>query len=188
LRAFIAAARRLRRAQSAMGDLVSTLEAQIGIQLFDRTVRYPKRTAAGALPVADARSVVANVAVRKVRATGIFKGLEPELSAVIDVLYPIEAIAEAALKFREQSPHTPLRLYVEALNGAYQPVIDGRCSFGVVGSLPNAPDLMSVEPLPAVDMIMVAARNHPLAHLSVVISKAEFAKHAPNSPAVANLA
>jgi hypothetical protein len=104
------------------------LETQIGIQLFDRTVRYPKPTAAGALPVADARSVVANVAVRKVRATSIFKGLEPELSAVIDVLYPIEAIAEAALKIREQSPHTPLRLYVKALNGAYQPVIDGRCS------------------------------------------------------------
>ena len=75
------------------------------------------------LLVADARSVVANVAVLKARAKGISGGLEPELSAVVDVLFPIEAIAEAALKFREQFPHTPLRLYVEALGGAYQPVI-----------------------------------------------------------------
>jgi DNA-binding transcriptional LysR family regulator len=174
---FSAAARRLHRAQSAVSELVSNFEAQIGVQLFDRTERYPKLTAAGALLVADARSVVANVAVLKARAKGISGGLEPELSAVVDVLFPIEAIAEAALKFRERFPHTPLRLYVEALGGAYQPVIDGRCSFGVVGSLPNAPDSMSVEPLPAVDMIMVAARNHPLAHLSGVISKAELAKH-----------
>jgi len=174
---FSAAARRLHRAQSAVSELVSNLEAQIGVQLFDRTERYPKLTPAGAMLVADARSVVANVAVLKTRAKGISGGLEPELSAVVDVLFPIEAIAESALKFREQFPHTPLRLYVEALGGAYQPVIDGRCSLGVVGSLPNAPASMSVEPLPAVDMIMVAARNHPLAQLSGVISKAELAKH-----------
>jgi DNA-binding transcriptional LysR family regulator len=174
---FSAAARRLRRAQSAVSELVSNLEAQIGVQLFNRTERYPKLTPAGALLVADARSVVANVGVLKARAKGISGGLEPELSAVVDVLFPIEAIAESALQFREQFPHTPLRLYVEALGGAYQPVIDGRCSLGVVGSLPNAPASMSVEPLPAVDMIMVAARNHPLAQLSGVISKSELAKH-----------
>ena len=148
-----------------------------GIELFDRTQRYPKLTPAGALIVADARSVVANVGVLKARAKGISGGLEPELSAVVDVLFPIEVIAESALQFREQFPHTPLRLYVEALGGAYQPVIDGRCSLGVVGSLPNAPASMSVEPLPAVDMIMVAARNHPLAQLTGVISKSELAKH-----------
>src|SRR5271165_1766880 len=56
LRAFIAAvdegsfsagARRLRRAQSAVSELVSNLEAQIGVVLFDRSQRYPKLTAAG---------------------------------------------------------------------------------------------------------------------------------------------
>jgi len=35
--AVFAAARRLRRAQSAVSELVSGLEAQIGVQLFDRT-------------------------------------------------------------------------------------------------------------------------------------------------------
>lgn len=174
---FSAAARRLRRAQSAVSELVSNLEGQMDLQLFDRTERYPKLTPAGSLLVADARSVVANVAVLKARAKGISGGLEPELAAVVDVLFPIEAIAESALQFRERFPLTPLRLYVEALGGAYQPVIDGRCSFGVVGSLPNAPASMSVEPLPAVDMIMVAAHNHPLAQLSGVIPKTELSKH-----------
>jgi DNA-binding transcriptional LysR family regulator len=186
LRAFIAAvdegsfsagARRLHRAQSAVSELVSNLEAQIGVQLFDRTERYPKLTPAGVLLVADARVVVANVNILKARAKGISAGLEPELSAVIDVLFPIEAISESALEFRERFPHTPLRLYVEALGGAYQPVIDGRCSLGVVGSLPIAPDTVSVEPLTEVDMVMVAARHHPLASVSGVISRAELAKH-----------
>jgi DNA-binding transcriptional LysR family regulator len=186
LRAFIAAvdegsfsagARRLNRAQSAVSELVSNLEAQIGVQLFDRTERYPKLTQAGVLLVADARAVIANINVLKARAKGISGGLEPELSAVIDVLFPIEAIAESASEFRVRFPRTPLRLYVEALGGAYQPVLDGRCSIGVVGSLPDAPASMSAEPLPAVDMIMVAARSHPLSKLTGVIPKSELAKH-----------
>src|SRR5580692_1285823 len=166
LRAFIAAvnegsfsagARRLHRAQSAVSELVSNLEAQLGVVLFDRSERYPKLTPAGVLLVADARSVVANVGLLKARAKGISGGLESELSAVVDVLFPIEAIAESALQFRERFPHTPLRLYVETLGAAYQPVIDGRCSLGVVGSLPIAPDSVTLERLQGLDGVLVAA-------------------------------
>jgi DNA-binding transcriptional LysR family regulator len=186
LRAFIAAvdegsfsagARKLHRAQSAVSELVSNLEAQLGVALFDRSERYPKLTAAGVQLVADARSVVANVDLLKARAKGISSGLESELSAVVDVLFPIEAIAESAKEFRDRFPRTPLRLYVEALGGAYQPVLDGRCSLGVVGSLPIAPDPITLERLQGVHMSMVAAREHPLALISGVISKTELAKH-----------
>jgi DNA-binding transcriptional LysR family regulator len=186
LRAFIAAvdegsfsagARKLRRAQSAVSELVSNLEAQIGVVLFDRSERYPKLTPAGVLLIADARSVVTNVDFLKARAKGISGGLESELSAVVDVLFPIEAIAESAKEFRERFPRTPLRLYVEALGGAYKPVLDGRCSLGIVGSLPVAPESMTLERLQAVDMIMVAAREHPLAMIEGVVPKTELAKH-----------
>jgi DNA-binding transcriptional LysR family regulator len=174
---FSAGARRLRRAQSAVSELVSNLEAQIGVVLFDRSERYPKLTPAGVVLVADARSVLANVDLLKARAKGISGGLESELSAVVDVLFPIEAIAESAKEFRDRFPRTPLRLYVEALGGAYKPVLDGRCSLGIVGSLPIAPDSMTLERLQGVDMIMVAARAHPLATVPGVIPKTELAKH-----------
>jgi DNA-binding transcriptional LysR family regulator len=186
LRAFIAAvdegsfsagARKLHRAQSAVSELVSNLEAQLGVVLFDRSERYPKLTPAGVQLVADARSVVTNVDLLKARAKGISRGLESELSAVVDVLFPIEAIAESATEFRDRFPRTPLRLYVEALGGAYQPVLDGRCSLGVVGSLPIAPDSMTLERLQGLPMIMVAASEHPLARFIGVIPKAELAKH-----------
>jgi DNA-binding transcriptional LysR family regulator len=186
LRAFIAAvdqgsfsagARKLHRAQSAVSELVSNLDAQIGVVLFDRSERYPKLTPAGVLLVADARSVVANVDLLKARAKGISGGLESELSAVVDVLFPIEAIAESAREFRDRFPHTPLRLYVEALGGAYQPVLDGRCSLGIVGSLPISPDSMTLERLQAVQMCMVATPDHPLAMIQGIIPKVELAKH-----------
>jgi DNA-binding transcriptional LysR family regulator len=174
---FSAGARRLHRAQSAVSELVSNLEAQIGVVLFDRSERYPKLTPAGMQLIVDARRVVANVDLLKARAKGISAGLESELSAVVDVLFPIEAIAESATEFRDKFPRTPLRLYVEALGGAYKPVLDGRCSLGVVGSLPIVPDSMTLERLQAVDMVMVAAHEHPLALLKGVIPKSELAKH-----------
>jgi DNA-binding transcriptional LysR family regulator len=186
LRAFIAAvdegsfsagARKLHRAQSAVSELVSNLEAQLGVVLFDRSERYPKLTSAGVQLLADARSVVANVDLLKARAKGISAGLESELSVVVDVLFPIEAIAESAREFRDRFPRTPLRLYVEALGGAYQPVLDGRCGLGIVGNLPIAPGSVTLERLQGLHFIMVAAREHPLALVGGVIPKTELAKH-----------
>lgn len=174
---FSAAGRKLRRAQSAVSELISNLEGQVGVALFDRSERYPKLTAAGILLVADARSVIANVDLLKARAKGISGGLESELSVVVDVLFPFEAIAESAREFRDRFPRTPLRLYVEALGGAYQPVLDGRCSLGIVGPLPVAPSATSAERLQGVALVMVASRDHPLAKYSGVIPKLELAKH-----------
>src|ERR1700721_59508 len=186
LRAFIAAvdegsfsagARKLRRAQSAISELVSNLEGQIGVALFDRSARYPKLTPAGMLLLGDARSVVGNVDQLKARAKGIAGGLESELSAGVAVLFPIEAITAAAKEFRDRFPRTPLRLYVEALGGAYKPVIDGRCSLGVVGSLPLMPPSMTAEKLSGVEFALVAAREHPLAAVEGIVTKVELAKH-----------
>lgn len=174
---FSAAARRLRRAQSAVSDLVSNLEAQVGVPLFDRSGRYPKLTAQGSVLLADARSVAAGVEGLKARAKGMASGLEPELSAVVDVFFPIEAITEAAKEFRLRFPGTPLRLFVEALGGAFQPVIDGRAGVGVVGPLPVMPPSLTAERLIGVAFVMVAARDHPLASFSGVIPKTELARH-----------
>ncbi|SQC91332.1 Cyn operon transcriptional activator [Cedecea neteri] len=44
---FSAAARKMYRAQSVISDLIRGLEAQIGVQLFDRSGRYPKLTSEG---------------------------------------------------------------------------------------------------------------------------------------------
>jgi DNA-binding transcriptional LysR family regulator len=174
---FSAAARKLRRAQSVVSDLVSGLEAQMGVQLFDRSARYPKLTPAGIALLADARGIVAGVDFMKARAKGMSSGLEPELPVVVDVLFPIGAIADAADEFRKQFPGTPLRLFVEALGAGYQRVLDGTVSVGVVPSLPNAPSSLSSEHLAGVAIVMVAARHHPLASFKGTIPKSELAKH-----------
>ncbi|MEA3059852.1 MAG: hypothetical protein QOE50_1264 [Sphingomonadales bacterium] len=174
---FSAAARRVQRTQSAVSEAILNLEAQLGVALFDRSGRYPKLTNEGVILLADARAVITDVDAMKARAKGIAGGLEAELAAVVDVFLPIEAVAEFAREFRVQFPATPLRLYVEALGGAVQPVIDGRVSLGIVGSLPTLPQGLVQERVSEVAFMMVAAASHPLASNRGTIPKAELARH-----------
>lgn len=174
---FSAAARKLRRVQSAVSGWVGGLEAQLGVVLFDRTGRFPKLTPEGVLLLADARNVVASVDLLKARAKLMASGLEAELSVVVDVFFPTAVIAEAARDFAIRFPLTPLRLYVEGLGAAYQPVLDGRCSIGILGTLPVAfPSLVS-ERLEEMPLVLVAAAAHPLARFNGRIPRRDLAKY-----------
>ncbi|HBO77271.1 MAG TPA: LysR family transcriptional regulator, partial [Cupriavidus sp.] len=82
---FSAAGRKLRRAQSVVSHTLANLEGQIGVQLFDRTGRYPRVTKEGTALLAQARLVVSGMDGFKSRAKAIADGLEPELSVVVDV-------------------------------------------------------------------------------------------------------
>jgi DNA-binding transcriptional LysR family regulator len=160
---FSAAGRKLRRAQSGVSQTLANLEAQIGVTLFDRSARYPRLTEEGRSLLVDARSVADNVDGFKARARAMREGLEPELSVAMDVMYPMEALTRAAMHSRKTYPHTPLRLYAEVLGGVMQPVLDRRCSIGVIGSLPVVSEELQSEPLLDVPMVTVVSPAHPLA-------------------------
>jgi DNA-binding transcriptional LysR family regulator len=174
---FSAAGRKLGRAQSAVSQTLANLEAQSGIALFDRTGRYPRLTETGRALLADARAAIAGVDRFKARERGLAGGLEPELSVVIDVLFPIDVVTGAVSAFRAAFPATPLRLYVEALGAVIAPVLDGRCAFAVAGALPTFPAGLSREPLRVVELGMVASPRHPLARYPGPIPPETLADH-----------
>ena len=160
---FSAAGRKVGRAQSVVSQTVATLEGQLGVRLFDRGARTPALTPQGRALVAEAQAVVASMDAFKASARGLSAGLEAELSVVVDVMFPIAVLTEAVVAFQAAFPRTPLRLFVEALGAIVQPILDGRCAFGIMGSLPNAPAAMTTEPLRSVEIVLVAAPGHALA-------------------------
>jgi DNA-binding transcriptional LysR family regulator len=174
---FSAAGRKLRRAQSVVSQTLANLEAQLGVKLFDRSARYPKLTDEGRSLLVDARSVADNVDGFKARARAMREGLEPELAVAMDVMYPMQAVTRAAMYSRKTYPHTPLRLYVEALGGVIRPVLDRSCSIGVIGSLPLVPDDLQSEPLLNVPFATVVSPSHRLATMRGVVSVSAAAKH-----------
>jgi len=174
---FSAAGRKLRRAQSVVSQTLANLEAQLGVKLFDRSARYPRLTEEGRSLLVDARSVADNVAEFKARARAMREGLEPELSVAMDVMYPMEALTKAALHSRKTYPHTPLRLYVEALGGVIKPVLDRTCSIGVIGSLPLVPDELQSEAMLSIPLVTVVGPSHPLSKNRGVVSVSTIARH-----------
>lgn len=174
---FSAAGRKLNRVQSAVSGWVGSLEAQIGVALFDRSGRYPRLTQEGALLLADARNVVAGVDTLKARARLMTSGVEPELSVVVDVFFPTSVVSAAAKAFAAHFPLTPLRLFVEALGAAYQPVLDGRCSLGILPPLPQAFPTLVSERLGELPLLAVASGCHPLASFPDRIPRDELAKY-----------
>ncbi len=173
---FSAAGRKLRRAQSVVSQTLANLEAQLGVKLFDRSARYPRVTDEGRGLLLDARSVAENVDGFKARARALREGLEPELAVAMDVMYPMEALTRAAAHSRRTYPHTPLRLHVEALGAVIVPVLDRKCSVGVIGSLPIIPDELHTEHLHDIKFVTVVSPSHPLAGRRGVVPPAAMIK------------
>jgi len=174
---FSAAGRKLRRAQSVVSQTLANLEAQIDVQLFDRSARYPQLTEQGTALLAEARLVVNGMDGFKAKARTIAEGLEPELSVVVDVMYPMESLTVAVGLFRAAFPYTPLRLYVEALGAVIQPVLQGTCRLGIIGSMPVVPDAVDAEKLLDVPMVTVTGNAHPLARRKGIIRQRELEQH-----------
>lgn len=174
---FSAAARSLNRTQSAVSESIANLEANLRVTIFDRSNRYPKLTPSGAILLNDARAIVAGIDAMKARAKGISDGLEAELSVVFDVFFPLDALSDAAHAFYAEFPATSLRISIEALGGVIQPVLDGRAGLALQASFPTLPQGIASELITRIDLITVAAADHPLAALEGPIPRAELARH-----------
>jgi DNA-binding transcriptional LysR family regulator len=159
---FSAAGRRLRRAQSVVSQTLANLEGQLGVKLFDRSGHLPVLTDQGRALLADARAVACDMDLLKARAKTLAGGLEPELSVAVDVMFPDATFTSAVAAFQKEFPATLLRFDIES-SAVIEPVVDGRCAIGVVGSWALAPPQLSHEPLLMVRVPMVVSPQHPLA-------------------------
>jgi DNA-binding transcriptional LysR family regulator len=162
---FSAAARALRRAQSAVSYGIANLERQLEVQLFDRTTRTPSLTPAGKELSAEARAVCDQVDRLRAHARGITRGIEPNLAIAVDHLFPLQALTNALTAFREQFPTVSLALHTESLGAVWELVARGTCSVGIGSPISNPPEPLERVPITRVTMVNVAAPSHPLARL-----------------------
>ena len=171
---FTAAAKRLGRAVSAISYTIANLEQQLDVSLFDRAqTRTPKLTEAGAAVLAKAKVVSVGVDDLRASVRALLKGLEAEVTLVVDVMLPRARLVEVVQAFETTFPTVKLHLHVEALNAVAQLVRRGGAMIGVGGGLLDVePDLEHIY-VGDVELIPVAAPHHPLA------------RNRPNAPGAA---
>ena len=173
---FSAAGRRLRRAQSVVSQTLANLEGQLGVKLFDRSGHLPVLTDQGRALLVDARAVAGDVDLLKARAKSLAGGLEPELSIAVDIMFPDAAFTGAVAAFQREFPATLLRFDMES-SAVIEPVLEGRCAIGVVGSWASIPPQLTHEVLLTIRVPMVVSAQHPLAKHGGRIPNATLAEY-----------
>lgn len=162
---FLAAARALSRAQSAVSYAIGTLESQLSVRLFDRSSYRPRLTAAGIELLRDARQVLGQVDAMQARAAAYSQGQELEITLAFDVFFPTTALVALLADFRLAFPGVTVRLEIEALGAVAERVIDGEAMLGVLGTLPIVPPNLLHVSLPSVLLVGVVSPAHALAQI-----------------------
>jgi DNA-binding transcriptional LysR family regulator len=173
---FSGAARKLRRAQSAVSYGIKRLEELLGVELLERSLGGARPTLQGQNLLVEARNVIDQVDLLRAAGRAFSEKVEPEVSISLTLLYPLDAFGAITRELRERFPHTTLRVQSGNLGAAEQDVLNGRTTLGVSG-LPDVPSELVVLPCGQATLARVVSPSHPLAKHRGAISNAELRKH-----------
>lgn len=174
---FPKAAKQLNRAQSAITYAVRKLEADAGVPLFDRSGYRSVLTPAGRALLIRARRIAEATTAFRDQARSLASGLEPELTIVLDSMFPMTQAVKALRAFTGRFPTVPPRVYVQSLGAAAQLVIDGTCMLGLLPSVVAELTPLKSAPLLTIDLVPVVAPCHPLASIAGPIGADELHRH-----------
>jgi DNA-binding transcriptional LysR family regulator len=159
---FSGAARRLGRVQSAVSHAMNSLEASLGVTLWDRSRRVPVLTAEGRSILSRVESILDGVDALESLAEALGGGVEAEVGLVVDAFYPLEPLALLASELKQTFPRTRLRLAVESQAAVCEAVLSGDAALGVAAGAAAHAGLVSRR-LSEVTLVPAVARTHPLA-------------------------
>ena len=174
---FSAAGRALGRAQSAISQIVVSLEGAQGVSLFDRSGHRPRLTDIGDVLVAQARLVLASAARFEAVAANTRAGLEPELALAIDPLVPTAPLIDSLRALGSAFPDLPVSFSTEGLGGSLRRLRSGSAALAICLLLPAVPDDIVAFPLLRIRVRAVCAPGHKLAGLGRPATRDDLAPH-----------
>ncbi len=179
---FGGAAKRMGRAVSAISYGIAQMEAQLGVSLFEREgSRKPELTDAGRGLLAEARAVTDRSDALLAKTRSLHQGLESDISLVLDVMMPGNVTAQVLGEFRMMFPTVSLNLFVEGLGAVVACLLENNAQLAIGGPVIGDHEELERQKIGEVDLIPVAAPQHPLAagnvppgetrkHLQLVLS------------------
>lgn len=168
---FAAAARELHRVPSAVSYAAKQLEEVLGVPLFDRAGHAVALTEAGRNLLDEAAAVLSRARRLAQHASALRGGWEAELRVVIEGVYPMAPVTTALRAFGERQIPTRVRVDVEYQDGVPERFEAEFAHLMVLLDWPGD-DRLRATPLPALQMVLAAAPEHPLGRATGVDRRA----------------
>lgn len=165
---FSAAARRLRKAQSAVSTTIANLEIELGLELFDRSTKTPGLTFEGRMFLEAAESLLRQRQGLEELANTLSLGLESRLDILVDDAVPPGVMENALEAMSGEYPQIKLNLLKPMGRPGLAYLRDGRADLALTPAAAHYGPEISFRRLGDISLANVAPRGHPLAGLPVV--------------------
>jgi DNA-binding transcriptional LysR family regulator len=161
---FRSAAIRLNRVQSAISHAIGNLEAQLDVELFDRSGHKPRLTPAGATLLADVKALLLKVDIVRARARGLGQGVELEIVLALDPQFPLRPLCRALGSMHHRYPTVAFRILSTPLGASIDTLMEDRCDLAISG-IDLVHPAVELESLIVVPRAAIVSTCHPLAKL-----------------------
>lgn len=161
---FSAAARKLGKAQSVVSTAISNLEIDLGLELFDRSARYPVLTEAGTRIHQEATILLAQSERLQAIAGELAAGIESRLTLAIDDDSHLPWLGSLLEEFATRYPGVELELLFPLMEDVTELLKSGRAQLGISYQKEQPEREIASRSLGSVGMPLVVSPDHPLAH------------------------
>ena len=160
---FSAAARKLGKAQSVVSTAISNLEIDLGLELFDRSARYPVLTEAGTRIHQEATILLAQSERLQAIAGELAAGVELRLTLAIDDDSHLPWLGSLLEEFATRYPGVELELLFPLMEDVTELLKSGRAQLGISYQKERPERELASCSLGSVKMPLVVSPDHPLA-------------------------
>ena len=174
---FTAAAARLHKVPSTISYTVNKLEEQLGVRFFERNGPHVELTPLGRELLEEGRCLLTAAEDLELRLQRLSKGVEIELSIVLDELLPVVAFADDIRAFQADNHSTRLQFGRQVLTGAWEALMQGNADLVIgAGEGPSGGGYKTYA-VGALSFAFCVAPGHPLAQAAQPLHKDQLLRH-----------
>ncbi|MBW8718997.1 MAG: LysR family transcriptional regulator, partial [Variovorax paradoxus] len=159
---FSAAARALSRVPSAVSMTIAHLEAELDVQLFDRSGREPRPTAAARALEPQARLLAGQLQQLNAQALALTQGLEERLTLAIAPELLASRWTEALAALAQEHPLLQIEVLAAPQVDALALLHSGRAQLALVFERPSLDGREGFQEVGSDTMVAVMAPGHPV--------------------------
>ncbi|MEW2917367.1 LysR family transcriptional regulator [Ruegeria sp. ANG10] len=168
LGSFSAAARKMKKAQSAVSTAIANLEIDTDLQLFDRSSRSPTLTQAGQSLLPYAKGILLGKQEFHAKATSMSEGIEDKISIAIEQGVNLTPVLDVLSDFSNKFPDVSLEILTTGPNDTATLLKEGRATLGLMTEQESYPTGFQFRGVGYSALVPVCGTSHPLTRLDQV--------------------